>query len=152
MPDLIKGLSSRQEIEIRNPESTRPWQHVLDPLHGYLLTLQALLEGSSIDSLNFGPTDRSLTVREVVNISLGEWPTHSSELITFLKSSNGAESKSLELDSTKARSVLRWDECWNQREAIVSTNKWWKRVLSSECSPEESCEVDLEVLFSKAKK
>jgi len=152
MPDLIKGLSSRQEIEIRNPESSRPWQHVLDPLHGYLRTLQALLEGSSIDSLNFGPIDASLTVREVVNISLGEWPADSSELITFLERSNGAESRSLELDSTKARSILRWDECWNQREAIVSTNKWWKRVLSSECSAEESCEVDLEVLFSKAKK
>jgi CDP-glucose 4,6-dehydratase len=59
MPDLVRGFTSNQPIQIRNPDSTRPWQHVLDPLYGYLLTLQSLLEDVTIDSINFGPSEKS---------------------------------------------------------------------------------------------
>jgi CDP-glucose 4,6-dehydratase len=152
MPDLIRGLSRGEGIEVRNPESTRPWQHVLDPLHGYLLTLQNLLEAGSVESLNFGPADASLSVKEVVNTSIGEWPNYNPNSVVFLNGSSQAESKSLELDSSKARSILKWSDCWTQREAIVSTNRWWQKVLFSGISAKESCHDDLEYLFNMVKK
>jgi len=151
LPDLIRGFSTGEGIEVRNPESTRPWQHVLDPLHGYLLTLQNLLEGGSIDSLNFGPADESLSVREVVNTSMREWPNYNSNLVTFHNSSSEAESRSLELDSSKARTILGWKDCWTQHEAVISTNNWWQKVLFSSSNAEESCKSDLEYLFKMAK-
>jgi CDP-glucose 4,6-dehydratase len=65
IPDLIRGVITGDLIEIRNPESTRPWQHVLDPAKGYLMALENSLIISNYQSFNFGPNELSISVREV---------------------------------------------------------------------------------------
>lgn len=149
MPDLVRGFTSNQPIKIRNPNSTRPWQHVLDPLHGYLLTLQSLLEDISIDSINFGPSEKSLQVREVVNLSLAEWPTFPPEFVTYEEKLSLVESKNLNLSSTKAKNTLGWKESWTQQEAVISTMRWWRQVYQDGFSAEKSCSFDIDHLFSK---
>ena len=149
MPDLVRGFTSNQPIQIRNPDSTRPWQHVLDPLHGYLLTLQSLLEDVSIDSINFGPSEKSLQVREVVNLSLAEWPTFPPELVTYEEKLSLVESKNLNLSSTKAKNTLGWKESWTQQEAVISTMRWWRRVYQDGFSAEKSCSFDIDHLLAK---
>ena len=73
LPDLIRSFSSGQKMAVRNPASTRPWQHVLDPLGGYISALEAILGGEKISSVNFGPDTQSIAVSEVVKIAVETW-------------------------------------------------------------------------------
>ena len=70
LPDLIKGFITNSSVEIRNPNSTRPWQHVLDPLSGYLL---ALAKDTKENTFNFSPNSESLSVKEVTKIAQQSW-------------------------------------------------------------------------------
>jgi len=76
IPDIVKATAKRKKVYIRNPEAVRPWQHVLEPLSGYLLLGQKLLEGKKeyADGWNFGPDDESIiTVKQVVELSKRYW-------------------------------------------------------------------------------
>lgn len=66
--DIVRAIKSDTELKIRNKNSTRPWQHVLDVLFGYLLTAEVSLTNTQINSINFAPYDKSLTVDELVHI------------------------------------------------------------------------------------
>jgi CDP-glucose 4,6-dehydratase len=69
LPDLIRGYLNSKIVQIRNPESTRPWQHVLDPLLGYLLALESAITVKTFDSFNFGPDEsEQINVNEVINV------------------------------------------------------------------------------------
>lgn len=142
IPDLVKGFSSNSEIEIRNPYSTRPWQHVLDPIWGYLLALEELLSRSLDEPLNFGPIEKSLTVSQVCEIASSSWPTPTK--ISFHETESGMEANALELDSSQASKVLNWQPCWSQQEAIQRTFEWWSDVLIRKIAPEEACKKDIE--------
>jgi len=139
IPDLIRGAINGNLVEIRNPRSTRPWQHVLDPLNGYILTLEALIGKDLPASINFGPRYSGIPVREISKI--GE------RVLDQLKTStleNGdsitvAEAKVLDLDSELARSVLNWQPTWSQEEAIEKTFDWWKKLLDGEQHPIDLC-------------
>ena len=148
LPDLIRGFETKSPVEIRNSNSTRPWQHVLDPLTGYLLALEHSLNGANIDALNFGPTSKSITVEEVVTIATNAWP--SQVKINFQKSlkKNELEATHLELDSTKARQLLNWTPKWSQYESIAATVSWWDRVLNKKMTALESCRLDLDFLLN----
>jgi CDP-glucose 4,6-dehydratase len=141
IPDLVRGFSSNSEIEIRNPLSTRPWQHVLDPIWGYLLALEELMKGSLDEPLNFGPLEKSLSVSQVCEVATSSWPTPTQ--ITFQDTESGMEANALELDSSRASSVLEWRPCWTQHEAIQRTFEWWSDVLNQKVSPENACETDI---------
>ena len=141
IPDLVRGFSSNSEIEIRNPLSTRPWQHVLDPIWGYLLALEELMTGSLDESLNFGPLEKSLTVSQVCEVATSSWPTPTQ--ITLQETESKMEANALELDSSRASSVLEWRPCWTQHEAIQRTFEWWSEVLIQQVSPENACETDI---------
>jgi CDP-glucose 4,6-dehydratase len=143
IPDLVRGFASGMPIQIRNPESTRPWQHVLDPLSGYLMALEALLEGKKMTALNFGPGTESLTVREVVDIATGRWPTAKSVALTYEEGNGNFEAKNLQLDSSFARSSLSWKDSWNQTEAVIATIGWWDKVLNQSAFAEEVCQADI---------
>jgi CDP-glucose 4,6-dehydratase len=149
IPDLVKGFSSNTEIEIRNPSSTRPWQHVLDPIWGYLLTLEELLTRSLDEPLNFGPLEKSLTVSQVCEIATSSWPTPTR--ITFQKTESGMEANALELDSSRASNVLDWRPYWTQHEAIQRTFEWWSDVLIRKIAPEEACKKDIDEFVSRGK-
>lgn len=125
LPDLVRAMMKNKEIVIRNPNSTRPWQHVLDPLFGYLLFIESVLNGDSQDSINFGPEDVSLSVSEVVQIFTSAVPAISIKIES--SDSDQQESKLLEISSEIARNRLGWESKINQTEAIISTIQWWER-------------------------
>jgi len=142
IPDLIRGVMSGTAVEIRNPESTRPWQHVLDPCKGYLMALENALINNGPSHLNFGPTDESLTVREVAEISLQVFPS----LKLFVQEKNSSEVKeSMNLDLNSARSIehLKWNPSFDQRQAIESTFIWWRTTIDSTVVIKELCLQDI---------
>lgn len=147
LPDLIKGFTSNTQSVIRNPSSTRPWQHVLDPLFGYLLSLEYLLGGGSKDAFNFGPDGASLTVGEVAQIAQEQWGTSAGIAIIPNADSDIKEAKSLQLDSTLARTLLSWAPRWSQTESVVSTVQWWKQLELSKINPTELCLNDIDFLL-----
>ena len=144
LPDLIRGVQNGITTEIRNPESTRPWQHVLDPLFGYVLSLEASLQTDAPKALNFAPEETSLNVKEVVEIAKSAWP----EKIEYkiVKENSKMESEKLELNANLANEYLNWKPVWSQENSIISTINWWKKVILNEQSALAACIADIEVL------
>lgn len=150
IPELVRGFSSGTAVVIRNPLSTRPWQHVLDPVHGYLIALTAVSGGSLFQALNFGPDSKSLSVKEVVEQSRQNWPFRTTVEYSLGLHDADVESIALQLDSTQARESLGWQPCWSQRESITSTIKWWDKVLNKSVDPVDACQSDIDFLLSHA--
>jgi CDP-glucose 4,6-dehydratase len=146
IPDLVRAFNSNSELVIRNPSSSRPWQHVLDPLSGYLLMIDNAINGDNLEVLNFGPIDKSMKVKEVVKIASKHWGNKST--IVFSKEKSTIEAKSLELDSSLARKTLNWSPFWNQSEAIIETINWWKEVLNKSLLPEQRCNFEINKMFT----
>jgi CDP-glucose 4,6-dehydratase len=144
LPDLIKGFMNNSEVFIRNPESTRPWQHVLDPLHGYLLLLNTHIIG---DAYNFSTNSKSLEVKRVVEIAQDSWG--SSPKIIFGKELSQIESRSLSVNAKKAIKELNWWSHWSQEEAIVATIHWWKSVATEGQTALEACFQQIEELLNE---
>lgn len=144
LPDLIRGVQRGTKTEIRNPESTRPWQHVLDPLFGYVLLLEASLLSDVPKAFNFAPAEDSLNVKEVVKIAQSAWP----EKIQYeiLKDNFEMESKKLQLNANLAKEYLNWAPVWSQENSIISTINWWKKVILNEQSALMACMEDIEIL------
>ena len=130
VPDLIRTLSSNSSLFLRNPNATRPWQHVLDCLYGYLLVGESHLvnKQKTPKALNFGPRD-SLSVMEVVN--LFEIAFQKKVTQELLKSSI-PESEWLELDSELAHSYLGWHASISQIDAVRQTARWYSDFASGQ--------------------
>ena len=139
IPDLIRGIVAGKTVEIRSPNSTRPWQHVLDPLHGYVKALESLISGKEILSLNFGPTDKSLNVSELVKIGVKHFPILSKLTNNDGKQETHLESISLGLNPEKSITELHWQPKWNQVESISKTFIWWKKILEENSNPKAVC-------------
>jgi CDP-glucose 4,6-dehydratase len=129
IPDSVRALTAGEAIVVRNPDAIRPWQHVLEPLSGYLW-LGARMLGDGRDyqgAWNFGPTDPGdeKPVRWVVEQFLGEWGTGS---WTTPSGSEGEphEAKRLSLDSAKAREQLAWAPVWKADTAVRRTAAWYR--------------------------
>ena len=149
LPDFIRAHMNNEKLIVRNPSSTRPWQHVLDPLVGYLMALEANLNGHEIKSVNFGPSAQSLKVSEVTKIASEAWPTQVDIELEEVPTNPSAEAEELHLDSTFAREKLGWQPHWSQEQSIVSTMEWWNSVLSNGVSSEDACEHDINQLNLK---
>lgn len=140
--DLVRGRITGEKVVVRNPQSTRPWQHVLDPLVGYLMFLESLFLNCTAEKLNFSPSEKSLSVDQVVKIfrdSLGEklnLEINSSEVLSKLESSY------LEINSNLATELLGWKPNWTQKEAIARTINWWETYFV-EANCLHSCQVDI---------
>jgi len=127
IPDLMKSCAAQSMVTIRSPEATRPWQHVIDCLSGYLFVGQKLLEKdeTAATAFNFGPSDEdTLTVREVVERVKQFWPAFTYELKP--DPSNPHEAHSLKLDCSKAHAILGWKPIWNSTIACELTAKWYR--------------------------
>lgn len=125
MPDAIKAFEAKIPLMIRNPLATRPWQHVLEPLSGYMVLAQALYqEGVAFDGgWNFGPRDDDVrTVQEVINLLIKNWGSAASW--TQDQSEQPHEAHSLKLDCSKARQYLNWIPRWNLEKAIENITQW----------------------------
>lgn len=126
IPDLVRAVSNNESLIIRNPIATRPWQHVLEPLSGYLWLGAKLLQGKNEFSCgwNFGPNDSDvLSVEEILKISLSEWGRGNYKVD---KSSHPHEAKLLKLDISKARSELKWNPVYEAKTTIAKTIEWYK--------------------------
>jgi CDP-glucose 4,6-dehydratase len=146
MPDLVRAFSANSELVIRNSISTRPWQHVLDPIMGYLLMINNGLQSNDLEILNFGPSEKSLQVKEVVEIATKFWGSESK--VVFNKKTNELEAETLELDSTLARKKLGWAPIWSQKNAIIDTVTWWKDVLNKTSTAEQRCKIEIQKLLN----
>lgn len=145
--DIIRARISADRLTIRNPKSTRPWQHVLDPLNGYLMTMERALNDSVGAEYNFGPTENSLTVGEVIQTVEKIWPDLAFDLSE--NSTDFYESKLLDLNSSYAKEVLKWEPRYSQIKAIELTVSWWDKVLNKEASPLESIDFDVKQFIAK---
>lgn len=127
MPDAIRALVAGEPIPVRHPLATRPWQHVLEPLGGYLLLAQALACDPSppCEPFNFGPTLASnRPVHELVESMLSHW--HGSWLDQ--RDPNAPhEAHLLHLQIDKARHRLGWTPCWDYATTVERTVKWYQQ-------------------------
>ena len=132
LPDLVKAFATGTRGVVRNPESVRPWQHVLDCLAGYISLAEALLfDKAKSGAYNFGPAPESpLQVREVANIAVTVWGENTDWIAEERKQPH--ESKFLILDSGKSKTVLGWTEKLTSEEAIQWSLEWSKREWSGE--------------------
>lgn len=128
IPDCVRFLKNNQDIEIRSPRSTRPWQHVLEPLEGYILLGKKLLQREPVDSAwNFGPKpDLILPVGVIVNQFLKEWGSGTMRDISNTQSTAPHEAKLLSLDISKSIFQLNWNPKLNIEETIRLTASWYK--------------------------
>jgi len=125
IPDAIKAFEANKTLMIRNPLATRPWQHVLEPLSGYLVLAQALYqEGVKFDGAwNFGPRDEDArSVQEVINLLIQSWGSKASWVQD--QSEQPHEAHSLKLDCSKARQYLHWVPRWTLEQAIKNIALW----------------------------
>ena len=132
IPDCIRGINDGIDIEIRNPVAVRPWQHVLEPLSGYLLLGQKLLEDGQkyADGFNFGPNEESvLTVAEVAK-KVTEF--YGKGKVIVGEKSPLHEAGLLMLNIEKAEKILGWTPTYNADDAIKNTVDWYKKFYSNQ--------------------
>lgn len=126
IPDLWRARVSGTPIALRYPEATRPWQHVLDPLCGYLAFARALSEGLEVAALNFGPeAGEVLSVRDLAEAFDAVWPEAASPGWVQAAGAHPKEAMALAIDSRKAAALLGWRPSLDQREAIGWTASWY---------------------------
>ena len=127
IPDIIRSTAKGEKVVIRNPKATRPWQHVLEPLSGYLTLGWKLLEGKKEFAVgwNFGPElKNNVPVSEIVNNSKKYWKNIA---FTELKSNNSVhEANLLMLDCSKANKLLKWKSIWDFPQTLKKTIEWYK--------------------------
>ena len=126
IPDCVRALISGQPITIRNPHATRPWQHVLEPLSGYITLGAYLLKngGGNFGSWNFGPPENTVhTVGEVANSVISEWGSGS--LVIDKTSEKLHEATLLQLNCDKARNFFGWKPRWGYEQTIRKTIQWY---------------------------
>ena len=133
IPDAIKAFEATQPLMIRNPMAIRPWQHVLEPLSGYLILAQALYEPGTAyaSSWNFGPRDEdNRAVQDVVNLMISGWGN--SARWEKEGSEQPHEAHLLKLDCSKAHTQLGWTPKWNLEMAMQKIIQWQKAYQTKE--------------------
>ncbi|WP_434772092.1 CDP-glucose 4,6-dehydratase [Pseudomonas entomophila] len=132
IPDVLKAWTEGRPVTLRYPQAVRPWQHVLEPLAGYLHLAQALYErGPAFEGAwNFGPgEDDARSVGEVVQLLASQWPQAAG---VELRQSELHEAGLLRLDSSRARQALGWQPRWSLSECLDHTLAWhqgWQQGL-----------------------
>lgn len=128
IPDIVKALSIGEQILVRNPHAVRPWQHVLEPLSGYLLLGSSLYENPLKFSkeYNFGPLQHDhMCVKEVVEVAIKNWG--SGDWVDKSSPNECHEAGVLKLDISRALNELKWKPRLNTEKAIEWTMEWYKR-------------------------
>jgi CDP-glucose 4,6-dehydratase len=130
IPDLARAASNNENLVVRSPKATRPWQHVLDALSGYLLLAQKLAEGdaSVARAWNFGPgADGNRTVEDVLAMMKAAWPGIG---WTLDQNPQPHEAALLQLDSAQARQKLGWKPVWTLEQGVRETALWYRDYIA----------------------
>ena len=131
VPDCIRSLEAERPIILRNPGATRPWQHVLEPLSGYIHLALALHDEPKrfSGSWNFGPTpDAAYTVRHLAGKVVAVWG--SGRVQCHSEAGMPHEASLLNLDISKARALLGWGPRWDFNDTVQNTVTWYKLVYN----------------------
>ena len=134
IPDIFKSFKEKNPVIIRYPNAIRPWQHVLEPLSGYMLLIEHLyLHGNDFaSSWNFGPFEHELkTVKEITKYLIEKW-NHVQSYIIDNNNDQLYEAQSLKLNISKARNKLNWTPNWDLFKALDSTIEWHKAFNNNE--------------------
>lgn len=158
VPDIFRSIVAGRPVDLRNPESVRPWQHVLEPLAGYLMLAATLMKNpgpSLCSAFNFGPdVSDSLTVMEIVELFQDLWPGTCDCPVVHPQTLH--ETRILRLDAKKSGDLLGWRPVWTTRKAVEMTARWYHDYYSGGISdPSRSMrdiQVYMDLLSSKGKK
>jgi len=137
IPDIVNCLNKRKKIFIRNPDFNRPWQHVLDPLYGYLILASKLYRDPKKYSgpWNFGTEKNTITsVIKIVKLAIKSWG-HGQLMIN--KEKKLYEQTNLQLNIDKSKKILKWKPKYKIQDSVKLTIEWYKKVLSNEITAEE---------------
>jgi CDP-glucose 4,6-dehydratase len=155
VPDAIRALCANQPIAVRNPDSVRPWQHVLEPLSGYLWLGARLADadGARLGAAwNFGPAEgEDHSVARLVEMIVAAWGGGSWRSVH--RDDAPRESRMLRLSIDKARHHLAWHPVWDLATAVRRSVDWYKRVLddpSRAAVARRACTVDIEAYETAA--
>lgn len=137
IPDIIRAIENKQDINLRHPQATRPWQHVLEPLSGYLTLGKYLYENTHVyngEAWNFGPTNHSIkTVLELTEEFISNSSGFSKEKIRIKKNANYPyESTLLHLSIDKAQSLLGWKPRLSFSSSVMLTKKWYDKIINGQ--------------------
>ena len=150
IPDCIRAVKNGRVIVLRNPHSTRPYQHVLECLSGYLLLAQAQYEDKTIQgAYNFGPDDEScVTTGKLATLFCQVWGYDAK---WECRTENGPhEANFLKLDNTKAKTILKWHPHWSIKMAVEKVVEWEKSIQSG-CSAGEITDKQIKEYFKDEK-
>ena len=137
IPDIIKSKNKKKILVIRNPKHTRPWQHVLEPLSGYILLSAKLRENPKrySGSWNFGPSSSEVrTVNEVASKIIDHFGKGKIKVTDARKQHH--EAMLLQLNCDKSHQILKWEPRWTVEETLKYTSEWYKKVLDGESAEE----------------
>ena len=134
VPDIWRAINGQDQLRVRHPRATRPWQHAIEPLAGYLRYVEAAASGGEVPSaLNFGPyPDDVLTVGELVEAMFeafgvaGQWCEEPSSI--------APEMQALALDPSRAGESIGWHPRLSSRQAIAWTAEWYSRLAAGEAA------------------
>jgi len=130
IPDILKAFEQAQPVIIRNPKSTRPWQHVLEPLSGYLVLAQKLYENPQAyaEGWNFGPHDDAKPVDLILNHMVDKWGDSASWKLD--DGNHPHEAGYLKLDISKAKLRLNWQPTWHLEQTLEKIITWHQQWLN----------------------
>jgi CDP-glucose 4,6-dehydratase len=132
LPDILSAFARGEAAVLRNPGAVRPWQHVLEPLHGYLLAIQALaaLPNGGLRAWNFGPdADGARSVGVVARLAADTWG-EGARLVERVDPKAPHEAGLLTLNSDLAKTELGWRPRLDLEQAIALTTDWWREALA----------------------
>ena len=132
IPDILRSFEKNKPVVIRNPKATRPWQHVLEPLSGYLILAEKLYKNQKeyAEGWNFGPNEQDVKpVDWILDRMIAKWPNTSWQLD---QNSNPHEAGFLKLDITKAESRLNWKPVWELGYTLEKIVDWHQAWLNRE--------------------
>ncbi|WP_423194562.1 CDP-glucose 4,6-dehydratase [Cupriavidus sp. H18C2] len=153
IPDAARAAAAGQPLRIRHPEATRPWQHVLESLHGYLLLGTRLLGDDAAafaDAFNFGPAaSDNRPVQAVLEGLQRHWPQLRWELDAAMRAAAPHEAGYLYLDSSKAMRTLGWQPRWTLDRALLATADWYRQVQASPAQARAITEAQIDAFVSR---
>ena len=147
IPDAVRAWSKKEKLIIRNPDSIRPWQHVLEPLYGYILLAQKLSMGHAEGgAYNFGPGKQdTYSVKHVATLASSYWPDAQIEWGT--PTNHFHESSCISINANKSLERLGFRPRWNTHESIFRSINWYREVIGHK-SPIDLCVKDIELYWA----